>query len=60
VPVPTYVTAPKAPRRGKQIEVPPSWSDGLRDDGVHIDLTALDRIEPEIDRLLERRRAVND
>jgi hypothetical protein len=60
VPVPTYVTAPKAPRRGKQIEVPPSWSDGLRDDGADIDLTALDRIEPEIDRLLERRRAVND
>ncbi|MCU1677499.1 MAG: hypothetical protein JWM93_2257 [Frankiales bacterium] len=60
VPVPTYVTAPKAPRRGKQIEVPPSWSDGLRDDGAEIDLTALERIEPEIDRLIERRRAVND
>ena len=60
VPVPTYVTAPKAPRRGKQIEVPPSWADGLRDDGVDIDLTALERIEPEIDRILQRRRAVND
>ncbi|MDQ1716043.1 MAG: hypothetical protein QOC60_1988 [Frankiaceae bacterium] len=60
VPVPTYVTAPKAPRRGKEIEVPPSWADGLRDDGVEIDLTALERIEPEIDRMLQRRRAVND
>ncbi len=60
VPVPTYVTAPKAPRRGKQIEVPPSWSDGLRDDDVTIDLASLDRVDPEIDRLLDRRRAVND
>jgi hypothetical protein len=60
VPPPTYVNAPKAPPRGKQVEVPPSWADGLRDDGVHVDLTALDRVEPEIDRLLQRRRAVND
>ena len=60
VPVPTYVTAPKAPRRGRQIEVPPSWSDGLRDDDVEIDLAGLERIEPDLDRMLERRRAVND
>jgi hypothetical protein len=60
VPPPTYVTAPKAPRRGKQIDVPPSWVDGLRDDGAEVDLTALERPEPEIERLLERRRAVND
>jgi hypothetical protein len=60
VPPPTYVTAPKAPRRGKQIDVPSSWVDGLRDDGADVDLTALERPEPEIERLLERRRAVND
>jgi hypothetical protein len=60
VPPPTYVTAPKAPRRGKQIDVPSSWVDGLRDDGADVGLTALERPEPEIERLLERRRAVND
>ena len=63
VPVPTYVTAPKAPRRGKQVEVPPSWSDGLpwaEQDDAGIDLVSLKRAEPEVEHLVERRRAVND
>lgn len=57
VPTPTYLTAPTAPRRVVDLTTPGAYSDGLAD--AERELGIVDE-GPELDEILERRRAVND
>ncbi len=57
VPMPTYLTAPTAPRRVVDLTTPGAYSDGLAD--AERELGIVDE-GPELDEILERRRAVND
>lgn len=57
VPTPTYLTAPTAPRRVVDLTTPGAYADGLAD--AERELGIVDE-GPELDEILERRRAVND
>lgn len=57
VPTPTYLSAPTAPRRVVDLTTPGAYSDGLAE--AERDLGIVDE-GPELDEILERRRAVND
>lgn len=57
VPTPTYLTAPTAPRRVVDLTTPGAYADGLAD--AERELGIVDQ-GPELDEILERRRAVND
>jgi hypothetical protein len=57
VPTPTYLTAPTAPRRVVDLTRPGAYADGLAD--AERELGIVDE-GPELDEILERRRAVND
>ena len=57
VPLPGYVTAPTAPRRVLDLTRPGGWSDGVA--AAERDL-GIDDPGPELDEILERRRAAGD
>lgn len=57
VPAPTYLSAPTAPRRVVDLTTPGAYADGLAD--AERELGIVDE-GPELDEILERRRAVND
>ncbi|MCW2615144.1 MAG: hypothetical protein JWN08_2138, partial [Frankiales bacterium] len=57
VPLPGYVTAPKAPRRVLDLTRPGEWSDGVS--AAERELGIDDR-GPELDEILEQRRAAGD
>ncbi|MCW2681884.1 MAG: hypothetical protein JWM62_3285, partial [Frankiales bacterium] len=57
VPTPTYLSAPTAPRRVVDLTSPGAYADGLAD--AERELGIVDE-GPELDEILERRRAVND
>lgn len=57
VPAPTYLSAPTAPRRVVDLTAPGAYADGLAD--AERELGIVDE-GPELDEILERRRAVND
>jgi hypothetical protein len=57
VPAPTYLSAPVAPRRVVDLTTPGAYSDGVAD--AERELGIVDE-GPELDEILERRRAVND
>jgi hypothetical protein len=57
VPTPTYLSAPTAPRRVVDLTRPGAYADGLAD--AERELGIVDE-GPELDEILERRRAVND
>jgi len=57
VPTPTYLSAPTAPRRVVDLTTPGAYADGLAD--AERELGIVDE-GPELDEILERRRAVND
>ncbi len=57
VPTPTYLSAPTAPRRVVDLTTPGAYTDGLAE--AERDLGIVDE-GPELDEILERRRAVND
>jgi hypothetical protein len=57
VPTPTYLSAPAAPRRVVDLTRPGAYADGLAD--AERELGIVDE-GPELDEILERRRAVND
>lgn len=57
VPAPTYLSAPTAPRRVVDLKTPGAYADGLAE--AERELGIVDE-GPELDEILERRRAVND
>ena len=57
VPIPTYLTAPTAPRRVVDLTRPGAYADGLA--AAEREVGIVDE-GPQLDEILERRRAVND
>ena len=57
VPAPTYLSAPTAPRATVDLTRPGAYSDGVAD--AERELGIVDE-GPQLDEILERRRAVND
>lgn len=57
VPIPTYLTAPVAPRRRVDLTKPGAYSDGLAEAEREVGIVDAG---PQLDEILDRRRAVND